>query len=516
MKELLSGMRHYGAVVAVISSTVCSAAFAQTDFDEYLRGHNRQFEEYKASKVKEYEVYRNRINKEYSDFMRAKWETFTVSPEIPIPLFSDPIEPPIVDPEEPRTEEPLPFSQIKSVPESPVPAVPLLPYVEPDKPTAPMKPSLPEMTPGRDSEPSSNPNDISFNFYGCKYKVPFSPELRFSLPDVKENTVADAWSMLSKDESVELIETCINLRNELGLSDWGYLRLLQNFSKEVYPRSANEATLLQMFILAQSGYKVRPARRGEKLMLLIPNRELLYSYLYTTIGGENYYIIDDDKSTGDVQLYNKSFPNEQSFTLELQQMPRLGYSAGSERQFCSNTGDNICATVCVNTNLIDFFNDYPLSSYWDIYANASLSDEVKSQLYPTLRTAITGKSKSEAANILLHFTQKAFKYKTDGEQFGYERPFFADETFAYPYSDCEDRAILYSVLVRDLLDLPVVLVHYQGHLATAVMFDEDVAGDYFALDGGRYVVCDPTYINADIGMAMPMYKSASAELLRLK
>lgn len=88
--------------------------------------------------------------------------------------------------------------------------------------------------------------------------------------------------------------------------------------------------------------------------------------------------------------------------------------------------------------------------------------------------------------------------------------------FFHPYSDCEDRAILYAVLVRDLLGLKTVLLHYPGHLAAAVRFDEEVTGDYMLIDGARYTVCDPTYIGADIGMAMPQYRHVAADVFRLE
>ena len=48
------------------------------------------------------------------------------------------------------------------------------------------------------------------------------------------------------------------------------------------------------------------------------------------------------------------------------------------------------------------------------------------------------------------------------------------------------RAILYSVLVRELLELDVVLLHYPGHLATAVCLDTEVSGDYMMIGGRRY------------------------------
>ena len=117
--------------------------------------------------------------------------------------------------------------------------------------------------------------------------------------------------------------------------------------------------------------------------------------------------------------------------------------------------------------------------------------------------------------MLLNFVQTAFEYMTDQEQFGYERPLFADEMLYYPYADCEDRAILLSVLIRDLLDLDVILLNYPAHIATAVKFDAPVAGNYFTVDGDNYVVCDPTYIGASVGDCMSRYIGAKAEVIKI-
>ncbi|NCE72853.1 hypothetical protein D1136_08020 [Odoribacter sp. Z80] len=65
------------------------------------------------------------------------------------------------------------------------------------------------------------------------------------------------------------------------------------------------------------------------------------------------------------------------------------------------------------------------------------------------------------------------------------------------------------------MGLDVVLLHYPNHLATAVASGDDVPGDYLMLDGRKYLVCDPTYINAGIGEAMPQYKQIKAEVMRV-
>lgn len=43
----------------------------------------------------------------------------------------------------------------------------------------------------------------------------------------------------------------------------------------------------------------------------------------------------------------------------------------------------------------------------------------------------------------------------------------------------------------------------------------DVTGDYLNLSDGRYVVCNPTYINADVGETMPNHDNSTAKVIRI-
>ena len=97
--------------------------------------------------------------------------------------------------------------------------------------------------------------------------------------------------------------------------------------------------------------------------------------------------------------------------------------------------------------------------------------------------------------------ESIFKYEYDDNVWGHDRAFFGEESLFYPFCDCEDRSILLSHLVRDLVGLDVVLVYYPGHLAMAVDFKEDVDGEYYMYDNRKFVVCDPTYIGASVGQA---------------
>jgi hypothetical protein len=129
---------------------------------------------------------------------------------------------------------------------------------------------------------------------------------------------------------------------------------------------------------------------------------------------------------------------------------------------------------------------------------------------------LSGKSKLQAAEELLNFVQTALVYEYDDTVWGGDRAFFPEEKLFYPYADCEDRSILFSRLVRDLLGLKVVLLYYPGHLATAVRFEgEEPLGDYLQLDDGRYYIADPTYIGAPIGVSMPSVRDEKIKVIVL-
>jgi hypothetical protein len=318
---------------------------------------------------------------------------------------------------------------------------------------------------------------------------------------------------LSEKKYDALIKDCITLRNQLDLCDWGYLLLLKTISETFFNKTSNEAVLLQMFILTQSGYKVRIARTDSRLALLVPFRQTIYGHVYMNIGGVKYYVINKELKGESFYICNQEFPQEQYFSWQTRH-PKLAEKLNAPKTF-STSYPEIQTAIQTNQNLIDFYNNYPLTSEWNMYVLSNISETVKRTLYPALQNAIAGKTKTEAAQILLTFLQFTFDYQTDDKQFGYERPFFADENFYYPGNNCKDRAILYCILVKELLELEVALLHYPGHLTTAVCFPENVTGDYLMVDGKKFLICDPTYIGANIGMAMDSYKHSKAEVIRL-
>lgn len=467
--------------------------YAQS-FEEYKRQALSDFDRYKKQQQRDFKEYRDRVNAEFAAYMRRAWPQFDAQPAEPVPDRPEPPRPAVKDPKAEPSNDPIPFDNVIPSPDPVLPPQPVVPLPVPERPVQP---------------------SFAFEFYGTPCTVSLDAGHHFTLRNIDENEVADAWTRLSSDAYLTIVAECLAWRDRLRLCDWGYMRLVECMATAFFSDSErNEARLLQMYILTQSGYKVRIARTDDRLVLLLPSEDDIYEMPFLTVDGHRYYVADPTVRQQSFHVFDREFPKERFFSLQITTEPLLAIRPSEPRRFASERYPDVSAIVKTNRNLIDFYDEYPRIG-WDIYSRSSLSAWAKEQLYPVLRRCIAGKSKSEAANTLIDFVQTAFEYKTDEEQFGYERPLFADETLYYPYSDCEDRAIFYSILVRDLLGLDVVLLHYPNHLATAVSFGEEIAGDYLMLDDRKYLVCDPTYIGAPIGNAMPQFKQTAAKVIRI-
>jgi hypothetical protein len=296
---------------------------------------------------------------------------------------------------------------------------------------------------------------------------------------------------------------------------------LYEFSANAYQAANNESTLLCAWLYCQSGYQMRLAQDGNQLHLLYASKHAIYGRSYFQLDGYNYYTLLP--SSDNIQICTAAFENEQALSLQIPTYPQLSAVYASPRNLQSQRYQNIHITAQTNRSLIDFYDTYPSSELdsnpltrWAMYANTPLSDEMKQNIYPHLAQQLKGNTYREAVEQLLNFVQTAFVYEYDDKVWGGDRAFFAEETLHYPYADCEDRSIFFSRLVRDLLGLPVILVYYPGHLATAVAFPGQEQGDYIMLNGQRFTICDPTYIGAPVGATMPDMNNQTAQVILLQ
>lgn len=529
--------------------------YSQTDdlvksFEDFQKQQNQQFNDFSKKKQAEYDTFRKAMNERYAEFMRNSWAAVKAIPMVQ-PEEEKPIEPiiykqdnqPEIEPEnkpniqpkvepkndrqenkyteedseedlevEEEVEEELEeeLDEDLDIEENSIP-------IKEDVILVPMPLPLPEpIAPVVPKEDIAH-KIVSISFYGTLVSVGFPTSDDLQITNLSENALADTWILLSDEKYDITVSNVIEIRDNLSLCDWGYIKMLQAITEKQYGQT-NEAIMMQAYLMSQSNYKVRLARSDKKLYLLVASQCNILSMYSFVLDGDKFYALNCNEK----QLYicDAAFDKEQAISLQLRKEQNLDNALTPERKLTSRFG--IEAYVHTNKNDIDFFNDYP-SAYignntmtrWAVYANTPLSNNTQRKLYPALKNAITGLSERDAVNKILNFVQTAFTYEYDDKVWGGDRPFFAEETLYYPYSDCEDRSILFTRLVKDIIGLDVVLIYYPGHLATAVRFNQSVQGDYLIYNNQRYTICDPTYINAPVGMTMPDMNNQEAQVISL-
>ena len=348
---------------------------------------------------------------------------------------------------------------------------------------------------------------------GLAFYLNNSLNRKCSLNGLNENAIADAYEALCNSDYKPLLADCAQIRKDLRLNDWGVFTLVRQVA-DTYCGTANESIVMQQFLLNEMGYKARMARKAteDKMMLFVATDCSIYAHPYITLNGQNYYNLSGNNEQCQFYMCQKDSPKaKNSVGMQLKEAPLFPGTVVSSTHQAKGSAARV--TVDVPKALMDFYKDYPQCDY-SVYFNAPVNAAMENRILSSLAPLVQGRNEADAANILINFVQTAFQYQTDGQQFGYEKPFFVEELFYYPYSDCEDRAMLFSYLVRKLLGLYVVSLDYPEHIATAVRFNGNVSGDYLMVNGRKYIVCDPTYIGASIGMTMPRYKTVSAKVLK--
>jgi hypothetical protein len=455
-----------------------------------------QYQLFKDRTISNYSSFRDDCNKKYAQFLLSAWSWYESKAPLPVPEELTPVPPRPYNNEDARPIEVTPIdvnpidNELQPLPLEPIREV-----------------------------PSPQIDGFKVGFYGvtCSVRLPECARLCFKncTPDI----IANAWEVLATDSINNAIRDCLEMRIRYNLCDWAYLQFLDRLCTG-YCADKNGATMLMAFLYCQSGYQMRLAVDGSNLIMLYGSKHQIFNKGYFDVGGIYFYPYGEPSNN--ISICNAEFECETPMSLLINAEQKLGMSMSAVRAIKSKQYADVSISSQVPNNLIDFYNSYPTSAIdnnpmtrWAMYANTPLAQKSKDLIYPALRKAISGCDALAAANKLLNWVQTGFVYEYDDKVWGYDRAFFAEETLYYPYCDCEDRAILFSRIVRDLLDLDVALIYYPGHLATAVCFNDDIRGDAMIINGRKFIVCDPTYIGAPVGAQMPDLEYDKAEAILL-
>lgn len=456
--------------------------------------HAESYEDFAAEFQGEFQEYKEEVNREFAEFVKKQWEEFQVF------KGDKPYEEPKVD--KPPVAEPKKEPQKVTTPVvKPVPVPPPPPPVKPAPQPKP-KPSTPKAT---------------FVFYGEQVTIPYQKSLGVKMGEPSKESVNAALETLTKTDHAQTLKALQAYKKTMNLNDWGYYLLLRQFAGKL-AKNENDANMITWFLMLGSGYDTKVAYGDDTLYLFGAVDHQVYQTVFLKEEGKRYYILDPEgrkQRIGGVISFKGNYPKSDKPLDYLMGDLRLPDSSKSRQLSFKYKGKPYNITVEYNPNKVAFYQMAPQTAF-ELYFDAPVEYHSKKSLLSQLEPLVAGRDELDAVNFLLRFVQTSFKYATDDVQFKREKPLFPEETLYYPASDCEDRSILFAYLVRKLLGLEVVALHYPGHLAAAVRFHGNVGGDSFEHKGKRFTVTDPTYIGADAGMTMPQFKKSSYKVVEMK
>ena len=498
-------MKNLLLLAVCLSSCFCLSA--QESFEEYKKRVQQDFLQMKEQQTADFENYRRRVNLEFAEYVAKSWEAMrAMKGEMPKM--------------KPKPKEPIIYEEPKKEPERlepiEIPDVAVIPLSEVQKQNPPIK--LPEIKIPNIEKVRSDVECIVFDFFGTSCSVHWTNDMKFQLKGNSEKEVARVLKNLAESKYEYMLYDCVKIVSDLQLNGWGMQQFCSSLAERLVGKG-DDAVVLQTFLLTQLVYDARICLVGNKLKMMAPATVEIAAYSYITLNGKKYYIWDADFKGGQSIYSYKENMKDATRALDFGNCSsiKFDYNPTEMRTVKSEKFSNIMATVSVNRNLIDFYETMPifLNDDWVMYAREPMESVAKESLLGQLKPMLVGLTEKDAANKLLDFVQTGFEYKTDGDQFGREKPFFKEEMFFYPYCDCEDRSFLFSYLMEKLLGLKTVLVSAPGHVFVAVHFNDDIKGDCIDVEGDKYLICDPTYIGSHVGMCMPSCMHAKFKIYQI-
>lgn len=528
---------------------VTIVAYSQDDeYQKFIQQRDKQLKEMQdsyqkgvADKNKELQEYIDKQNKEFADFVAKQWELFNDFAKDRLAMSKPKMEKmPVAENVDENVA--IKSSEITFTKEEELPKVThtvAMAYEDENDNNYELKSRLgadgPVELPTKDFDKSKrlnidNNSNILINFYGRQVSVHVDPKLKIKSAGVEEKQVADYFTGISKcqNETRALWVELDKVVNDFGLNEWGYFCLLRSLSERMFT-NVNDRVLFCFYMLRnEGGFKTRLARGQESgaltLLVAIDNSKQVYSYTYFRFNDDDagktqvkyYTVYGGGKANEAVYSYDycKQDTEKKQMCLDFKNNLNMG-GCDVERTVKLTKTEDI--TLPYNKAHIAYLDDVPMTVL-PIYFQNPVAIETQQALQRKFNEMKKDYTPTQFIAMLLNFVQNGFDYKTDEEQFGYEKYFYPEEVIGYPYSDCEDRSALFAWLVQKYTNAKVIGLQYDGHVATAVWFGDDaeVKGDGFMYGGKKYYVCDPTYINASIGMTMPQYKNKTPKVIKLK
>jgi hypothetical protein len=355
--------------------------------------------------------------------------------------------------------------------------------------------------------PASGGYTIRFDFFGEAVQFEWDPALAVGFQaELSESSIQQFYSEISQKDYSKVISALKDYKSLHKPDDWLFYQLIRKTAQQISPKAANyqRYTLYKWYFLQQTGYDAILAISGDKVLFYVQSDEVIYNIPSRMSGGRQYICLNFHDYPG-LDLQKEQFEQVtlpvankvRGFSYKVTQLPQFDSSSYEERDIRFRYYQSEYKfRVKLNPQVKSIFANYPVVDY-EYYFNIPMSQETYGSLIPALRKNLAGMNIRSGVDYLMRFTRYAFLYRPDTEIFGDEKRLSPEQTLLYEQSDCDDRAALFFYLVKEIYDLPMLVLAYPKHVTIAVQLDKPV-GKPILYNGQKYSICEPTPQKEDL------------------
>jgi hypothetical protein len=305
--------------------------------------------------------------------------------------------------------------------------------------------------------------------------------------------------------------------------DWLFYQLIRKTAQHLSPKAVNykRYTLYKWFLLSKTGYETTLAIGNDRLLFYVQCDENIYNIPFRMRNGKQFVCLNYH-DYGEIDFTSEQFSevyiafnhSAKPFSYKITHLPGFKTGDYTEKELTFNYYQtDYRFKVKINPHVKNIFANYPVLDYASHF-NIPLSKETYSSLISVLQKNIRGMNTRNGVDYLMRFTRYAFPFEKDTDTFGQEKRLSPEETLLYGQSDCEDRAALFFYLVKEIYDLPMIVVAYPKHVTIAVKFDKPI-GHSIVYNGSKYSICEPTPQREDLqlGEFIPALKKENYEIV---
>lgn len=366
---------------------------------------------------------------------------------------------------------------------------------------------------------------VRFAFYGDTISLSLDSfeSIQYDGKNISQESIVQFYKQVSQLRYQAFVNHLVYYKQKNRLDDWFYYQLIRKTAQQLCAKEKNFElyTLYKWFLLCKSGFDARLAICDSRLLLYVYSDDNIYDIPFYQQEGKQYVCLNYHDYGSKLDFSTLSFfsvPIEmpeaiEAFSYRVTKMPRFNNDAYAEKDLEFRYEEkNYTFKVLVNTEVQNIFVNYPVVDY-EAYFNIPLSDRTYNSLIPELKDAVKGMSPKKGVDYLMRFSRNAFAYKTDQDAFGREKRLSPEQTLLNSSSDCDDRAGLFFALVKEIYNLPMIVVLYPEHVTIAVQF-EKAQGKPIVYKEKKYYICEPTPQQEDlpIGQVNPKLRHTPYEI----